>query len=186
MHFHHRFIIAASLVGCSACAGAADLTGTTVKAEWLFPDIATPIATDMLTVGAGPEIDCPGPGSFCAAWGSTDVQYDIAAHTISFLALEATGHASASFNGYRFSGLDAGGAWSGASLTSNIAGLNNTRLSFDGSSLWLDMKGLLVPANGQWTVTLASAVPESSTASLTVLGLAVLVAAARTGMSSRR
>ena len=151
---------------------ASDLSGLSVKVEWLFPDSSTVIGSQDVTVGPGVEISCPGAGSFCAAWAAEIVQYDFGSNSISFVAPNSTGHAFATFNGFRFSGLGAGGPWSSVSLITDITGLTDSNIEFDGSTLLLNVQGLHVPTQGGYTLTL-NASPVPLPASIVLLGTAL-------------
>jgi hypothetical protein len=164
-----------SMLTLGSAAGAADLTGVSLQAEWRYPNASTVIASQTVVDGLGVEIACPGVGSFCSAWGSTHVNYDFGPNYISFSAPNGTGHSSAVFNGYSFSGLAAGGSWAAATIATNIGLLDASRLTFDGNTATLNVQGLSVPANGQWRITLTSAVPENSSMSLLLGGLPLIV-----------
>jgi hypothetical protein len=181
------YIVAMVLFPRTGSAIPNDLTGTSITVEWLFPDLATVIASDVVIVGAGVEIVCPGSANQCSDWGATDVRWDLGVDTISFVALENTGHAPATFNGFRFGGLAAGGPWGDVSLATDVVGLDLSRISFDGSTLLIRVGGLSIPANSFYTVTLVAPVPEPSACALVLSGLATLCAVARrrrSGMKS--
>jgi hypothetical protein len=163
-----------SLLTLGSAASAADLTGVSILAQWLYPNASSVIASQTVIDGPGVEIACPGIGSFCSEWGPTQVSYDFGPDYVSFIAPNGTGHASAVFNGYTFSGLAAGGAWTSATLTTNIGSLDASRLTFDGNTAKLNVQGLSVPASGQWRITLTSAVPENSSMSLLLGGLPLI------------
>jgi hypothetical protein len=170
------FVIALAflLTTLGSAARAADLTGVSISAQWFYPDASTVIASQQVIDGLGVEIACPGSGSFCSAWGSTVVSYDFGPNSISFNAPNGTGHAAAVFNGYSFSGLAAGGSWAAATVATNIASLDASRLTFDGNTATLNVQGLSVPSGGQWTITLTSAVPENSSWRLLLGGLPLI------------
>jgi len=173
------------LVTLGSAASAANLTGVSILAKWLYPDASSVIASQTVIDGPGVEIACPGVGSFCSAWGPTSVSYDFGPNSISFSALVNTGHATAAFNGYSFSGLAAGGAWTAATLSTNISGLTASRLTFDGNTAILNVEGLGVPINSHWTITLTSSVPENSTVSLLLGGLLLVFLLERLAKQAR-
>ncbi len=115
---------------------APSLIGDSVKAEWFY---SGGTFTDTVTVGASPEISCPGGAAFCAGVGSA-TRWDIQDSSIHY---QQT--ASGGFNGsgvWKFSDLD----WSGKplpiksfNLSTNIGGLGNSRVSLLKNSVSLDM-----------------------------------------------
>ena len=167
---------------CGGAAHGATLIGVDVTIDWLFPDVGTSIASQTVTVGAGVEISCPGPGALCGptGWNGIPVRYDLGADTITFTALVSTAHVNASFNGFQYAGLGAGGPWSDALLDTNIGGLTDLQMSFDGSTLLINLQGLSLPADSYYTVTLVSAaVPEPGSYALVLTALGLLGWAAR-------
>ena len=165
-------------------AQAADLTGTNVDVTWLFPDASTIYATQTFAVGPGVELTCPGGGvggGLCSGFVDSST-IDLGVDT---LALAITGGTApwsgAAFNGYEFSGLSAGGLWSGYSLTTNFAGLDASRISFTPDAVRVNMQGI-APSQGQsFTITLLSAaVPEPATWAMMLVGFGAV------GVSMRR
>jgi hypothetical protein len=87
-------------------------------------------------------------------------------------------YGEAAFNGLRFSGLGAGGPWGSASIATDIPGLDSSRVTFDGSTLLVNLQNLPTTSTSEFTVTL-SPVPEPSTLLLLAAGLAIIGLAAR-------
>ena len=148
----------------------AGLIGQDITVDWLFPDTSSEFASDTVTVGAGAEISCPGSFSLCSGFG-VGADIDLGDDSISlFVTSGSSRWNSTSFNGYRFSDLSLGGAWSSYVLTTNFTGLDATRISFDGTALLVNMAGLAANEGDYFTFTLAS-VPEPGTLALLGLGL---------------
>ena len=177
------------LAACTLAAAAAspalagDLTGRTVDVSLLFPTTADLRGERAVTVGPGAEITCAGNGA------GTDVctgfivasSFDLGADTIT---LDITGGHSSwnvyDFNGYAFTGLAAGGAWSGYTLSTNFSGLDDSRIVFTPDSLSINMQGIQADAGDFFTLTLTpSAVPEPANVALMLAGLGALTGIAR-------
>ncbi len=162
---------------------ASDLTGKSVDVQLIFPTTADLRADRTVTVGAGPEITCAGGGAgpdVCTGFivGSA---FDLGADSIT---LDITsGHSSWNvydFNGYAFTGLSSGGAWSGYALSTNFDGLDASRITFTPDSVAVNMQGIQADAGDYFTITLSpSAVPEPADAALLLAGLGALAGIAR-------
>ena len=156
---------------------AADLTGTSVDVSWMFPDASTVYQSRNVTVGSGPEIVCAGGEAgpdLCQGFvdGAT---IDLGAQTLSLSIDSGTSSWTAeTFNGYRFSNLSAGGAWTGYTLTTDFAGLDASRVTFTPDAVWVNMEGIAPVAGESFTIALTSAVPEPTSPALMVAGLAGL------------
>ena len=160
-----------------------DLTGTSVDVSWLFPNTATTYATRNVTVGAGPEIQCAGGAvgpDLCAGFVDA-ATIDLGSQTLS-LTIDSGSAAwsAAAFNGYEFSNLSAGGAWTGYTLATTFAGLDASRISFTPDAVWVNMQGITPDAGQSFTITLnTAAVPEPASPALLLAGLGVMAWVAR-------
>jgi hypothetical protein len=176
--------LARALGACLVAAGAAspalaaDLTGKTVDIGWGYPNTSTLFASNSVVVGPGPEIVCAGGGAgsgLCT--GFIDAAHiDIGADTLSLTIDQGSvPWSGAAFNGYEFTGLSAGGAWSGYSLSTDFAGLDSSRISFTPDAVFVNMQGI-TPATGEsFTITLqTAAVPEPANAAMLLAGVAAL------------
>ena len=182
--FTRAFAVCALAAASAVPAFAAnDLTGKTVDVQLIFPDVGEVYADREVTVGAGPEITCPGGESgpdVCVGFvvGSS---FDLGANTLS-LSIDS-GDSSwnpYAFNGYEFANLSIGGAWSGYSLATNFAGLDDSRITFTPDSLAINMTGLDADPGDFFTITLMpSAVPEPANPALLLAGLGALACIAR-------
>ncbi|CAH0351714.1 PEP-CTERM sorting domain-containing protein [Aquabacterium sp. CECT 9606] len=168
------------------------LTDSSVTIGYFYNDLTTALASSTVTVGAAVEVSCPDALELCASTnasgnGLLDGEYiDVGSTSISgqFLA-PFTAVSGDTFNGLVVSGLNFGEGYvlTGFTLTTNISGLDASAVSFTTSSLSMNWLGLdpSVTTDGTavGTFSLAlqvSAVPEPSSALLTLLGLSFLTA----------
>ena len=160
-------------------AAAPSLIGDSVTINWLFPDTSTLFATTTVTVGAGPEVVCPGPNPLCAGF-AVPATIDIGATSI--VITEAAGSAwnPAAFNGLDFTSLDFGPGifLTGFSLGTDLAGLTAARISFTDDSISFNAEGLSfreAPYSIRLDlITNVLEVPEPSTVVLLGLALAAV------------
>ena len=158
-----------------------DLTGTTVNVDWKFPDSSTNYATNSVVVGAGPEIQCAGNNmgtGLCTGFvdGAT---IDIGSNTLSLTIDSGTSQWNgATFNGYEFSNLSAGGPWNSYSLATTFAGLDASDVTFTPDAVWINMQGIAPTAGESFTISL-SAVPEPASPALLLAGIGALAWIAR-------
>jgi len=176
-------VCALAVAAMAPALAANDLTGTSVDVSWLFPDTSTTYATQNVTVGAGPEIQCAGGGvgaGLCI--GFTDAAtIDLGAQTLSLTIDSGTASwSTGAFNGYEFSNLSAGGAWTGYTLATTFAGLDASRISFTPDAVWVNMQGIAPDAGESFTITLNTApVPEPASPGLLIAGLGAIAWVAR-------
>ena len=182
--FARALTVCALAVTATAPALAAnDLTGTSVDVSWLYPDNATAFAMQNVTVGAGPEIQCAGgeAGTGLCSGFVDGATIDLGAQTLS-LTIDSGTSAwnSATFNGYEFSHLSAGGSWTGYTLATTFAGLDASRISFTPDAVWVNMQGITPDAGQSFTLTLnTTPVPEPTSPALLLAGLGVVAWVAR-------
>ncbi len=182
--------LARGLAACALAAAATapafagDLTGKFVDVQLIFPTADDVRGDRAVTVHSGAEIACDGNGA------GTDVctgfivasSFDIGADSIT---LDITGGHSSwnvyDFNGYAFTGLAAGGTWTGYTLSTNFAGLDDSRVTFTPDSLAINMQGIQADAGDFFTLTLNStpAVPEPANVAMLLAGAAALAGIAR-------
>lgn len=162
----------------SAGPAAADALTGNVTMNFYFPNIGT-LETSPDTISVGSSIVCPGSSPICSAFGEGgDHVFAIGTDSITYTGSNdpLSNFSSATFNGWVFSGLtfSSGEPLIGFTLTTNIAGLATSDITFGPSDIEINMEGL--PINGTFTLTL---IPESPTAtpepsSLLLLGTGLL------------
>ena len=156
----------------------ADLTGS-VGITWFFPNTSTTFASDTIAVGS--SLSCPGASPICLGYQGGTQTFSVGSSTISDTASGTLNspYDSATFNGFDFTGLTflGGGSLTGFTLTTDIAGLSNSRVTFGPSFIEINLRGLSV--NGNFMLDLTSSggniVPEPSSLALLGTGLLALV-----------
>jgi len=153
----------------------ASLIGTSVTLNY---DYQAQQSIDVFTVGSGVEISCPGGANVCGILTAPVQTVDVGAASI----LYSYNGAGAGFNAvnpnkFDFENLNPGFTIGNVTLSTNIAGLDLTRIAFTGSSVQIDMEGLgLNPTQPGspdfFNIGLTSAVPEPSTWAMMILGFA--------------
>lgn len=173
-------IIAALLV--AAAPGAhAGLIGTTLTANYLFPDVNTVYSTDSVTVGNSVEIQCTGLGAgnanMCAALFAPNqsVEFQDGAIAYSYSGNGTGFNPDLAFNGFEFLNLNPGVPILAVSLSTDIAGLDLSRITFTETSIRSKMVGLSMPSSRSFTVSFDTAVPEPGSIGLALGGLAALL-----------
>ena len=158
---------------CAALPAQAGLLGKTVTVNYNYS--GNPTYTDSVTVGAGIEMTCPGGFDLCNALSAPTQTVDFGDNTISYAYVSTTGQPSGFDNVlpnmFSFLDLDMGAPITGVTLSTGIAGLDGSRISFTADSVMVDMHGLALGFGGGFTLTL-TAVPEPG--SLVLFGTALL------------
>lgn len=160
----------------------AGLIGDSVTVNWLYPNTSSVVGSSTVTVGGGVEITCPGADPLCGAFvgGPLGVTIDIADMSIllTHVATE-TGYYytfPVAFNGWEFADLDLGGLGiTGFALTTTIAGLDASRVTFGTDFIRVDMQSFYFVDGEYFRLDLQSgAIPEPSTTLLLGGGLLAL------------
>ena len=166
---------AALLFGSSRSATAAPLLqGHQIRVDYLFPDAGSVYNTRDVTVGSGVET------SFFT--GQTTFDVDLADSQVALNNFRfASTFTPSSFNGLRF--YDYTGtidAFTGFSIAStNMIGLDSSRLSFDANNLYVNWQGLNFDTNTFVNLDVngaSSPVPEPATMTLFGMGAFGLIA----------
>ena len=166
------------LMAASAQAG---LDGAQVTVNYNVTGLTSTV--DVVTVGPGVELTCTGGGTgngnICSMLTGGTQTVDIGDNSIhyTFAASTGGGFNPVPTNGFDFTGLDAGGVISGYTLTTNIAGLDASRISFTDSTLDIYMGALTVEASAFFDIVLD--VPEPGSMALVLAGLGGMAAVRR-------
>ena len=183
-----RLLLATTLI-LTATAAQANLIGTQVTLVYNFdyPGYVGPTSTtDVFTAGAGIEAQCTGGGSgnanVCFMLSAPNQSVDFGASTITYTFTSTGlpgGFNPQPVNGFSFQTLDGDGPIGGYTLSTNIAGLDGSRISFTSSSIDLYMGGLALGFAGTFELTLQ--IPEPTTLGLLTVGMLGLRATRRRG-----
>jgi hypothetical protein len=165
-------------------ASAASLIDSTVNVHYHLSDGPNTLNTlDKIVVGDGVELSCGSTADLCHALTVSTQSLDFSANAIrySFSGATGTDFLDVQHNRFQFTSLyDGGSAIQGVQLTTNIAGLDASRISFGGHMVSVDMGGLHVDSGAYFQLNLQAApVPEPASAGLLVGGLALLAARRR-------
>ena len=172
------YVLAVATVG-AACllspgrAHADSLTGS-VGINWFYPNTSTTFAKDTIAVGS--SLSCPGSSLICTGYGFGTQTFSVGASAISSAVVyPGSPYVGGAFNGFDFTGLTflSGGSLSGFTLSTNIAGLTNSDVTFGPSNIEINLQNL--PVSGDFTLNLltggATATPEPSSLALVAAGV---------------
>jgi hypothetical protein len=174
------FAVAALL---PALASAAGLMGTTVDLRYDFDNGTTAFHTlDSVLVDGSVEISCPGAAQVCQVLTSPTQTLDFVADGIRYDYVgPGSGFDNIAVNRFDFGLFSGGPAIANVLLTTNIAGLDASRLSFTAHTVQLDMHGLAISNLAYFQLDVQTApVPEPASALLLLGGIALLAARRRT------
>jgi hypothetical protein len=157
--------------------------GTTVDLRYDFDNGSTVFHTlDSVLVDGGIEISCPGSAQICQVLTSPTQTLDFVSDGIRY---DYVGPGSSfdniAVNRFNFGLFGGGPAITNVLLTTNITGLDASRLSFTAHTVLLDMKGLAISNLAYFQLDVQTApVPEPASAALLLGDLMLLAARRRT------
>ena len=175
-------VLVAALFVCAMMAppATADALTGSVDMTWFYPT-GSSVLEGPVAIAVGSSIVCPGGGAMCAPYfveertggkhsfavGTDTITYTASGNLINYNVV--------SFNGWDFTGLTfaSGAPLAGFTLTTNIAGLTTSDVTFGPSNIQINMEGL--PEDGTFTLTLIPGSPTATTepSSLLLLGTAL-------------
>lgn len=175
--------LALALTMGSAQAG---LIGDQVDVRYHYQSGATSIDTqDIVTASAAVELSCPSAASICslltASTQSIDLQDSKIRYTYASTTGQSAGFDNVDVNGFDFRSLDLGADIVGVQLSTDIAGLLASRISFDAHSVQVDMRGLPVGFGAFFELSLLT-----DTGSLPLPGVPALLALGLAGLAWQR
>jgi hypothetical protein len=160
-------------------ASAASLLDSTVNVHYHLvngPDTVNTL--DRVLVGAGTELSCAGSADLCQALTAPMQSLDFSANAIRYdYAGSGADFLDVKHNRFQFTSLyGADTTITGVQLTTNIAGLDASRITFGEHMVRVDMRDLHVDAGAYFQLGLrtVSAVPEPASAALLLGGLALM------------
>jgi hypothetical protein len=180
------FVMAALMLLLFPTGARADSLTGSVGITWLFPDTSTVFGTDTIAVGSA--LACPNDASaVCIGYGDNGFQtFSVGSSSISYVATKwdfggfCCYNGAATFNGFDFTGLtfQGGSSLTGFTLTTDLAGLTASDVTFGPSSIAINLAN--IPVNGEFTLNLLTnnSMPEPS--SLALLGVGMLALAGLT------
>lgn len=160
-----------------ALASAAGLMGTTVDLRYDFDNGSTALHTlDSFVVDGSVEVSCPGSAQICQVLTSPTQTLDFVGDGIRYDYVgPGSGFDNIAVNRFNFGLYGGGPAISNVLLTTNIAGLDASRLSFTAHTVLLDMHGLAISNLAYFQLDVQTApVPEPASVALLLGGLALL------------
>ncbi len=170
-------VLGSVLMAASAQAG---LDGTQVTVNYNVTGLTG--TADVVTVGPGVELTCTGGGTgngnICSMLTGGIQTVDIGDNSIHYTYTGSGGGFNpVATNGFDFTGLDAGGTINGYTLTTDIPGLDGSRISFTGSTFDVYMGALVVAPTAFFDVVFD--VPEPGGMALVLAGLGGMAAVRR-------
>lgn len=162
-----KFLSTGLLVSAIIASAHASLIGTTVTLKYFYPNAANLFSTDNITVTNSVEVLCAGTGAgnanVCGVLTAPvqNLDFQASAITYTYTGPGTAFNNSADFNGFAFQDLAYGGGISGITLSTNIPGLNASRVSFTANSVSVNMESLALPGPARFfTLSLLPEITE--------------------------
>lgn len=175
-----RHAVLASLLGAAAPWAAAGLLGSNVDVRYHLTGL--PDTSDVVTVAAGVEITCPGAANLCTMLTAPTQTVDIGDSSIHYDYTSTDGQSSGfnnvAVNGFDFQMLQFGAPLVDFVLSTDIVGLDDSRITLTANRLEVDMRGLGVGFAGFFHIDLIGA-------SVSEPPVVALLAAALVGLGLR-
>jgi hypothetical protein len=176
-----KLLAVAALLPTLAQAGG--LLDSTVNVHYHFVDGAQTVNTlDKIVVGAGAELSCSSSAELCNVLTAPTQSLDFSENAIRYDYLgSGADFLNVQHNRFQFTSLYGDDTViTGVQLSTNIAGLDASRITFGEHMVKVDMRALHVDANAYFQLSLVTApVPEPASAALLLGGLALIAARRR-------
>lgn len=192
MHIQLTKSLSLAALGLACSWAHAGLIGTSATVGYHY--LGTTYS-DSLLVGAGVEVSCPGAFAMCTPLSAPTQTVDLGDTFIAYQYVSTNGQPAGFGSGpaqpsyFVFDDLLTGEDIVGFTLTTDISGLGDSRVSISANSVHVDMWGLDVGFGRQFRIDLITApsgLPEPATAALAALALAGLSLGRRQAATARR
>jgi len=143
-----RFFLSAALLVAVSASAQAQMNGTTMDAEWIYPSFGSVLESHSVTVGPGIEL----PDT--AIVNDTKFSIDIGDDYVEFQFNALSTWTNASFNGWlfrdAFNGMPPITGYTVDSFSAGIGGTGGIVTGFNSDEFWADFGGMTVAGPGDW------------------------------------